>query len=438
MFTLSNLILAGAIALAPAATDVRVRILQDAQPIEVRVSVESGSFTLGANDLVLATLGPGDEAQFTRTRSGVGVRHAGQTRTLRNAVLATVETESTFRLTVTRGQDTIARTYSGALDVRIDVENDQVLLLVNHAPLEAYVAAVVTSEYGLDDVEGRKAMAILARTYALRSLAPPGSEYDHVDSELSQVYKGLAGLDPEAIRAATETTGQVLLFNGALAEAVYHAESGGHTADNDDVWNGEPVAYLRGVPDPFANNSPYASWSFFADRPRLLSRLSAATGSEVRGFVISHRSADGRVARVRLLLTGGTDREVEISGNDFRLAVLREFGASSLRSMLFDVAATPAGYRFTGAGFGHGVGLSQWGAHEMANRGYAYDEIIAFYFRGTELAHVPNLIPQAQRLTAQLPTSVSATQRADSVSRGPGPPRVQEAVSGRRRGRIGW
>ncbi len=383
---------------------VRVRVLESASPVRVQIAVESGSFTAESpGDLQNVSLDRSTSLAVDAQQHNIRIEglHDGGGFTTTSLRLDPVGIASIFRITVLVGDSKASRAYRGGLTLRTQTESGKpTLVLVNNVPLEEYVAAVVSSEYGLDDVEGTRAMAVLARTYALKTMAEPGAMYDHVDHELSQVYRGLEGLSQAARDAAMHTRGQVLLYRGGLIEAVYHAESGGHTADNESVWNGRAMPYLRGVKDRFANQSPYASWEFVADRRRLLKALATIGDSgNVNGFTITERTGDGRVSAVTLLTSSG---EVTVTANQFRLAVIREFGARSLRSTLFDAARRGNTYRFAGSGFGHGVGLSQWGAHEMARRGYSYDEILAYYFRGTELVRLPDL--------AATPEVMAATQ----------------------------
>src|SRR5690606_23652204 len=150
-----------------------------------------------------------------------------------------------------------------------------------------------------------------------------------------QVYRGSEGVTDLARRAARETEGLVLTYRGAPIEAVYFSSSGGITANNDDVWDANPLPYLRGKEDPFDTSSPHQHWRAKLSRNELLDELSDRFGSRVSGFVIGQRSPDGRVARVELLLESGNRRE--ISANAFRLAVTDRFGVHSVRSTLFDV-----------------------------------------------------------------------------------------------------
>ena len=289
--------------------------------------------------------------------------------------------------------DEAPRRYAGDLLVSLDPE-DQGLQLVNLVPLEAYVASVVSTEYGLDDLEGSKAMAVLARTYALRGGGKFGPEYHHVDDTRSQVYRGQDAITPLALRAARSTEGEVLTWRGNLIQAVYHSSSGGHTAHNESVWRGSPVPYLRGKPDPYGRQSPHAEWTSRLSRAEILAGLSEKSGGEVIGFLLDGRSPDGRVASVSLLLRNG--ERPSMTGNAFRLVVIGRFGARSLRSMRFEAERQGDEYVFTGQGYGHGVGLSQWGAHDMAKRGMSSAEILDFYYAGVTLSRLKDMdIPPA-------------------------------------------
>ena len=104
---------------------------------------------------------------------------------------------------------------------------------------------------------------------------------------------------------------------------------------------------------------------------------------EVEGFYIGDRSRDGRVQSIELIRRNRTARV--IPSNEFRLLVNRHFGNTSLKSTLFDVRRDGEQYVFEGHGFGHGVGLSQYGALEMSRRGASYRDILAFYFTGVEV-----------------------------------------------------
>jgi stage II sporulation protein D len=208
-------------------------------------------------------------------------------------------------------------------------------------------------------------------------------------------------LTEAAREAARQTHGEVLTYHGELVEAVYSSSSGGHTADNDAVWDGRPVPYLRGVTDPYDAASPHAQWQTTLSRPRLLTALSDHYELPVEGFYLGERSRDGRVQTVQLVQG---DRVVqEIPSNAFRLLINRNFGQNRLKSTLFDVRRTGDTYVFEGRGFGHGVGLNQHGALEMSRQGFGYHDILAFYF--TDVTIEQRGEAMRQPLVTKVPTN---------------------------------
>ncbi len=307
------------------------------------------------------------------------------------------------------------RTYTGELHLTSAPEVESALLMVNDVPLEDYVASVVAGEYGLDDREGSKAMAVVARTYGLFASAKFGGAYDQADGTASQVYEGIDAVTERSRSAAQATTDQVLTYDGNLIQSVYFSSSGGHTANNEDVWKAdEALPYLRGRDDPYDETSPHHTWSTTVDRSSLLQVLTQDQGTLVEGFVIEEEAPHGRVKTVEILQS---DDRTTMQANDFRLLVNRTLDVS-LKSTWFDARRQGDQYVFDGRGFGHGVGLSQWGAHAMAQQGKSYREILRFYYTGVEIESVEDV--EFDPVTAPVATS---------------PPAPQVDSSGRR---IGW
>lgn len=367
--------------------DVRIRLLDLKEPVTIALSAHDGTVQLyaGDHDEPLMPLAPEQKALVSRASNQLHVQVDGLAlfaASLRIEPEAGAHFGVEIRDAATGGT---LRRYAGRLFVEAD-GSDWEIQLINEVPLEEYVASVVASEYGFDDLAGAKAMAVLVRTYTLGVLGKYGSEYDHVDHTLSQVYGGLDRVTPVSLEATRQTRGQVLTYDDELVRAVYFSTSGGHTADNETVWDGPPRPYLRGIPDPYGDTSPHASWSTRIPRTRLLSELSSAYGHDVNGFVIDARSSEGRVTSIALLHADGS--RTTIGGNEFRLLATRHFGARSIRSTLFDARRDGNEYVFDGRGFGHGVGMSQWGAHDMAQRGNSYTDILNFYYAGVELSRL--------------------------------------------------
>lgn len=374
---------------------VRVRLFDLKNPEKVRIAGQNGSVRLYAGDFEdeLLLLSAGEDAVVTRAGGQLHVK-AGDLGLFAQDLRIEPPPGGEVVLEVGDGSAaTEPRRYEGIVRIAQDDSGSE-LLLVNEVGLEDYVAAVVSTEYGFDDLEGAKAMAVIIRTYTLAIMDKYGGEYDHVDHTLSQVYRGTERITPTIREAVRLTQGEVLEHEGRLIEAVYFSSSGGHTADNETVWDSRPLPYLRGRPDPYGAASPHAEWTFRVSREPLLSALSGAFG-DVDGFVIGDRSDDGRVATVDLLDSSGDRRTVR--SNEFRLVLLKEFGGSSLRSTMFTARRAGDEYVFEGHGYGHGVGLSQWGAHELGQRNTPYDEILNFYYTDVSLTHLDGVEPARQQ-----------------------------------------
>ena len=297
------------------------------------------------------------------------------------------------RLRGERGKS-IERGYRGYLQVSVPSRRLVQLNLVNQVALEDYVASVIPAEYPFDDIEGAKAQAVATRTYAVYFLYTMGQQVLIADHVGAQVYQGVERETPLSRRVARETAGQILVYRGEPIEAVFSASCGGHSANNEDVWEGPARPYLRGRACKYDKISPHQNWTFKVKRRTLLQFLSRLTGEKVEGVLFKDRGKDGRYRKVDLVLRGGRRRTVR--GNWFRLAVSAEFGSKSLRSMLFRVRLRKGYYYFEGHGFGHGVGLCQWGAHGMALEGKKYRDILKHYYRGVKFAHVSDIFQHSE------------------------------------------
>jgi stage II sporulation protein D len=364
------LLLALAAAPAPAAqTDadpVRVRLFGIERPASVTLRGAEGAVALQADGRDAGELD--GEATLSAHGGRVALRGGGV-----DLDAARLEIDGTTGIRFGR----VDRTYTGRLTASVESGR---LQIVNHVPMPDYVASVVASEYGFPEIEGVKAQAVLVRTYALQRRRS-GRAYDVEDNQSSQVYKGRGVATATSRRAAEETDGEVLTFRGALIEALYSSSSGGHTSSNETAWGTPPVPYLRAVPDPFDAAAPDHQWTTTAPRDRVLAALSRRFGGVVSGVTVLDRSPEGRVLRVAL---DGANQPT-VSGTAFQSAVNNVLGWRTIRSTHFEVARRGDEYVFDGRGFGHGVGMSQYGARGQAREGRTYHEILAYYFSGTDL-----------------------------------------------------
>jgi len=236
--------------------------------------------------------------------------------------------------------------------------------------------------------------AIVSRTYAVANLGRHAAEgFDLCDSTHCQVYRSAAageGPADAAARAVTATRGIIITFQGQAINALFHARCGGHTASAADVWGGADSPYLQPVPDWFCSGPAAGAWTFSDDQAGVLRALSADDRTRVAGRLrrvdIAARDGSGRALAVTL--TGS--RTVSVRAEVFRAIMTQAYGPRSIRSTWFEVTSDGSRFRFSGVGFGHGVGLCQAGALRRAEAKQSPAEIIAHYFSGTRLVSVPS------------------------------------------------
>jgi stage II sporulation protein D len=274
--------------------------------------------------------------------------------------------------------------YSGTLRVR---QRPGGLLAVNRVDLEEYLKGVVPGEISPDwHPEALKVQAISARTYALyqRDLRRD-QEYDLLATTADQVYGGQSDGRAESDGAVEATRGLVAVYEGNLILAAYHSTSAGRTEDAADVW-GIEVPYLKGVECPFDRYSPRFRWTRDVPLERIGEAFRSA-GYEM-GMIASvtpfEQNPSGRIGRIRILHSDG---ELILSGAEFR----RVIGYDAVPSTRFSTEDDGLNVRFRGKGSGHGVGLCQWGAKEMAEMGYSYTAILKYFYPGVDIASYGSL-----------------------------------------------
>ncbi len=273
------------------------------------------------------------------------------------------------------------RAYRGTLRLRAEQGRVRV---INALDLESYLRGVVPAEMQASwPQEALKAQAVAARTYTLLHVDPM-RDHDVCATVDCQVYRGREVEHPASDAAIRATEGEVLTFRGAFARTYYHADSGGVIASAAEVWGAE-IPYLQAFQD-VASGGPHASWSARLD-PRGISVHLAAIGVHIGSLQrlrVLETSSSGRVIRAELVGSGG---RAVLDGVRLR-AQLRAWGLKSTRFVM------TGDLTLQGQGWGHGVGMSQYGARTLALAGYAYPQILGFYYPDTQLQR---LTLQAQR-----------------------------------------
>jgi stage II sporulation protein D len=256
------------------------------------------------------------------------------------------------------------------------------LLVVAVVPLETYVAAVVSREAPrLFHPEALAAQAVATRTYAAGAMKNPRDpEYDVVGSVEDQVFEGIDNVAPVYRDAAEETRGLVVLYRGELARTVFHSTCGGRTESAAYAW-GKDVPYLRSQVCEDCSASPVYRWEYRmsdSEGRRIARALGIPPGRDVR-ISISGRTPTGRASRIRIT-AGGVSRDARAA--EFRKAA----GYTRVRSLMMEITPVSEGWVITGKGYGHGVGMCQFGANGMAKAGYGFREILERYYPGTVVA----------------------------------------------------
>lgn len=281
------------------------------------------------------------------------------------------------------------------------------LVVVNRLRLDDYVRGVVANEIGRgtrETLEALKAQTVAARTYAYAKMANRSEDaFDVEPTEFDQVYSGVSGESGWVNRAVDETAGEILFYDGEVAEALYSSTCGGHTAGAEEVWGGNGHGHLEGHPDRLHGRdqcagSKYYTWraawdgtTFVSLFGRYYPRVYPGSGrpsGRLRDVRVTARGGSGRVTRLEIVTTDG---RFVAERDRIRWVVRRdEPGEPALYSTFFDVELTRRGADVvrvvaTGRGYGHGVGMCQTGALSMSRSGRSYREILGHYYRGAEL-----------------------------------------------------
>lgn len=260
--------------------------------------------------------------------------------------------------------------------------------VVEYVDLEEYLYGVLPKEVGAGwPAEALKAQAVISRTFALSQRSDEkGVRFDLVNDVRSQVYGGLSAEAEPTSRAVDDTRGQILIDKaGQPVEAFFHSSCGGSTEKPGAVWarggEGTTSDVYAALEEDYCSADPYRDWTLSLSESSLRARLRKAgiRLGTIRQVEVRRTSVSGRAEVIRVVSSKGTR---DIQGNRFRLAL----GPEALRSTRLDkVEKTRSGFRFTGHGWGHGVGLCQWGARGRAEGGQTYEQILKAYYPGARL-----------------------------------------------------
>lgn len=278
------------------------------------------------------------------------------------------------------------RWYRGTVQL---VPSGKGLTAVNFVDMDQYLFSVLGKEMnGNWPEEALKAQAVAARSYALAEADNSrrrGEIFDVGDDQGWQVYGGVQSESIGTQRAVMLTAGQYLVHKNRPIYAFFHSSAGGCTENSEHVWS-NPLPYIKGVQNQFDEGAPVNTWTATFTPSQLNAAFGVGNVKEFR--VVEKTPVCGRVRRMEVI---GDRGRVTVTGDRIRNAL-------NLRSTFFTIApqfapqaskSNPkngvASFVVNGRGFGHGLGMSQWGAYNMARQGKNYQEILAAYYQNVAL-----------------------------------------------------
>jgi stage II sporulation protein D len=233
--------------------------------------------------------------------------------------------------------------------------------------------------------EALKAQSVAARTFTLHRLSSRTARdknYDLLPTIADQVYGGYNDERESCDTAILWTQGEILFYNNAPIYACYHGNSGGAIEDNTDVFGGK-IPYLPSHSDKYAAPAPSFTWSQTVTADEIRKRLNrnGLSIGVISAIEITKVADSGRVRKITISHANG---KTSLTGTEFR----NKMGTTFIRSTLFTLEKQEGTYIFSGKGSGHGVGMSQWSAKNMAEQGMNYQEILSYFYPGTTLIKI--------------------------------------------------
>ncbi|HEY4481929.1 MAG TPA: SpoIID/LytB domain-containing protein [Candidatus Brocadiaceae bacterium] len=268
-------------------------------------------------------------------------------------------------------------------EIRIVQQFNNKFSVIEEIDLESFISGVLGSEMPPAwNEEALRAQAVTARTYVMYKKKVRGNEVYHLDM-LDLAYRGMSSESPRLNKIVQDTKGVVMVYNWNIFPAYFHSTCGGHTEDVRSVFGKDSIPPLSGVMCNYCNNSKYSRWSTDINKSEIERRLGDAKVyvSNIYSIKATNLGAGKHGSRVEIVSASGSK---EMNANVFRLLV----GPNYLYSTAFDSKNNGKSITFSGRGWGHGVGLCQYGAQAMAEKGFQWTAILKHYYPKIELVRV--------------------------------------------------
>ncbi|MFC2149388.1 SpoIID/LytB domain-containing protein [Candidatus Auribacterota bacterium] len=271
-----------------------------------------------------------------------------------------------------------------AQEIEFRIKKPGVFTAINCVNLEAYLKGVLAGEVLPNTShEALKAQAVISRTCAIYSMLNPRGASFHVAKRFPQNYKAKESYEDTFKKALKDTEGEIVYYKGRIMPAYFCTVCGGKTDDGALVWDIDQEL-PRGVECPYCRKAKNYFWGYETTAGKLR-RMLLKNGYKVGDLIsIVPKSKNSSSRRVSKLVIKHTKGVISIDSAWLR----KKLGPNNLKSTIFDVAINGDIVRFTGRGWGHGVGLCQEGAAKMASTGKNYQEILKFYYPGSEVRKI--------------------------------------------------
>lgn len=298
--------------------------------------------------------------------------------------------------------------FEGELEIRRNPDGTETA--INTLDLEQYLSSVISSEMATTaPLELLKAHAVISRSWALRAIQSRPHEqmvnghmvndFDVCADDHCQRYEGLRRRNERAVRAVEETRGKVLMYGDEICDCRYHKCCGGRTEEYETCWEDIHIPYLTSVECPYCGEQrpdsslndydlethDYHDWTVKYTTKELSELVREKSGKdfgEIEDLIPLSRGKSGRIYRLHVV----GNRLTEEVGKE--LAIRKLLSKSCLYSSWMDIEKTPEGFTFRGHGWGHGVGLCQIGAAVMAEKGFTYEQILAYYYSCSAIGRI--------------------------------------------------
>ncbi|MBN2862859.1 MAG: SpoIID/LytB domain-containing protein [Bacteroidales bacterium] len=354
---------------------VTIRIFANQTPESALFSVTGGEYKLNFFPGGAETLKRGELVLILKYDERIAVKTIKSPGFICDSVLLSdITGNSAFTLRL-NSQVPERQSYSGDLKCFADFGT---LVFLNTLNIDSYIAGVVRTEGGSGrSMEYLKTQAVIARTYMHKYFSKHAADrYNLCDNTHCQAFNGV--VNDSLIRKAVEATkGQVILTkDSVLIISAFHSNCGGETSASEDVWlTGQ--SYLKSISDPYCRNSPNARW-----------RKSYSTGDWIS--YLNRSGLEVKPEKISSLNFSQSTRLKEYCVDSFSIPLIQIRSDLGLRSTYFSVIAEQDSVVLEGKGYGHGAGLCQEGAMEMAARGFDYIKIIEFYYPGVIITDIQN------------------------------------------------